>query len=192
MNPSPFLRSGFSTPAVGSIFTNCAFAAQRNSPRMASRKCRACAGVCDRRSHPARTVATSILRKGLPPAVLSTCRKMFSRCLRVATDRTDHAAVSLYRAISHSSVPVAGAPLTRRGVPDTAIRYSALKSGDPNSARSLMRGPLPTRTYQTALPCLVVSRCRCGGRGRGMVSIRGRSPRALQGRSSRLWMAQFE
>ena len=61
------------------------------------------------------------LGEGLAPAVLSTCRKMFSRCLRVASDSTDHAAVSRYRAISQASVPVDGAPLIRRGVPDTAV-----------------------------------------------------------------------
>jgi hypothetical protein len=62
-----------------------------------------------------------------------------------------------------------------RGTPVIAAWYSAPNSADPNSARRRMRDPLPTRTYQTALPCRVISRCRCGGRGRGIVPITGLS-----------------
>jgi len=49
--------------------------------------------------------------------------------------------------------------------------FTALKAAVPNSSRMRVRGPLPTRTNQTTRPCRVTSRCRCGGRGRGMSVI---------------------
>src|SRR5215831_6145118 len=73
--------------------------------------------------------------------------------------------------MSHPREPKAS-PLTccGRATPVMAAWYSVPNSGVPKSARMRMRGPLPTRTYQTVLPCRVTCRCRCGGRGRGMSS----------------------
>src|SRR5262249_42715902 len=86
--------------------------------------------------------------------------------------------------------PTAGPPLAfGRGAPVTAAWYSESNSGVPNSARMRVRGPLPTRTYQTALPCRVTCRCRCGGRGRGMATITGRYLQFVQDRTPPfLWM----
>src|SRR5262249_32271016 len=49
--------------------------------------------------------------------------------------------------------------------------------------------PFTHGTYQTVRPCRVTSRCRCGGRGRGMLLITERSPQTVQARApSFLWM----
>src|SRR5262249_61853822 len=77
------------------------------------------------------------------------------------------------------------------GAPLTAAWYSASNTCVPNSARMRVRGPLPTRTYQTALPRRVTCRCRCGGRGRGMATITGRYLQFVQDRTPAfLWMAR--
>ena len=81
-----------------------------------------------------------------------TCLKIFSLCRRVAEECAAHAAVSRYRAMSQANVPADGVPFVRRGAPDRAAWYSASNSGDPNAARSLIRGPFSTRTYHAILP----------------------------------------
>jgi hypothetical protein len=78
------------------------------------------------------------------------------------------------------SVPVTGALFMDRGTPCSAASYSALNSSVPKSDRSLILGPLPKRTYHAVLQCRLVSRCRCGGRGRGISSITGQSPGLVQ------------
>ena len=77
--PSVFGLGGLSTPMVGSVLTSRALTAQRNRPRIASRKLRAWAGVLARRSRPAMMVAVVILANGWLPAVWRTCTKIFSR-----------------------------------------------------------------------------------------------------------------
>ena len=79
-------------------------------------------------------------------------------------------------------------PWPRRGRQSSLVFSDEVRGA--NSARRRMRGPLPTRTYQTVLPCRVVSRCRCGGRGRGIPAITERSPRVLQAAISGLWTAR--
>src|ERR1700722_14312753 len=106
--PPVFGLGGLSTPAVGSDLTSLALTAQRNRPRIASRKLRACAGVLAGRSRPIIMVADVILANGCLPAVSRTCLKIFSLCRLVAEDRHDHAVVSRYRSISHASVPSCG------------------------------------------------------------------------------------
>ena len=65
-----------------------------NSPRMASRECRAWKGVLARRSRPAVIVSDVILAIECCPALAITCRKIFSRWRLVASDKLVHADVS--------------------------------------------------------------------------------------------------
>ena len=89
-----FFCVGLSIPIVGSVLTNLALVAQRNNPRMVSRKWRAWTGVAARRSRPAAIVAVVMWLNGLVPAVSMICRNILSRFLRVVSDKLDQAIVS--------------------------------------------------------------------------------------------------
>ena len=175
---------------VGSTVQCLASIAHLKSPRIASRKFRDCAGVSLRRSRPATIVSWVIWLKGIVLAEAMTCLKMFSRCRLVAAESAAHALESRYLSISHANDPANDVDAVGfdRFAPATALRYSASNSGVPNSARMRTRGPWPFRTYHTGLPCCVVCRCRCGGRGRGIASIKGRSRPSEQGECRLLWM----
>src|SRR5262249_30146634 len=85
--------------------------------------------------------------------------------------------------MSHPREPKAS-PLTccGRATPVMAAWYSVPNSGVPKSARMRTRGPFPTRTYQTVLPCRVTCRCRWGGRGRGICFSQGNFVGFFEGR----------
>jgi len=95
-------------PAVGSVSTCCAVTAHSNSPRNDSRKCRAAAGVSRRLSMPAMIVDRVIRAKGSLPLVAMARLKMFSRCRRVASERSCQNMLSRYLAISHARDCVLG------------------------------------------------------------------------------------
>jgi hypothetical protein len=72
-----------------------------------------------------------------------------------------------------------------------SICSAASNSGEPNSARRRMRGPLPMRKYQTVRPWRDVSRCTWSGRRRGIATIKGQFPSPVQAWSRRLWTTRF-
>ena len=106
----PFLRGGFFTPAVGSALAILASTAHRKSPRMASRKLRAWAGVVARRSRPATMMAAVIFANDCSPAVSITCRKMFSRCRRLPSRAPSSTRRNLDSARSASSMCLRAVP----------------------------------------------------------------------------------
>jgi hypothetical protein len=87
---------------------------------MVLKKFLACDGVAARRSRPAIIAFGSTREKGSQAAVFKTSSMIFSRCFRVAEDRSSQADDWQYRHHSQPRVPLDGFPDTAGCSPEIA------------------------------------------------------------------------